>query len=243
MISRNTYIGILCCIPFFIFCQSHKKTGVPKNVYTKVTIGPAIGFYSNNNFHTSNTRQGKAFYGDVTEEAHIIDNLYASAGLEYQYSTLSFNSYYMSPGYQYLYNQKYDFNYTLTMQETRLNVLMRLTSGTELTKPLTAYIEGGYVLRYLMNTNLKVTSDLNNQVLFNGTTHADFEGKILKNSFSSGIKVNAGIQHNFLRSHRAWYIQISYMQGLARFLVHEAFTPASIYIKSSYLQLGLGFKF
>jgi hypothetical protein len=243
MISRNTYIGLLCSIPFFIFCQSHQKTGIPKNFYTKVTIGPAIGFYGNNNFHTSNTRPGAAFYGGVTEEVHIIDNLYASAGLEYQYSSMSFNSYYMAPGYQYLYNQKYDYNYSLTMQEARVNVLMRLTSGTELTKPYTAYIEGGYVLRYLINTNMKVTSDFNNQVLFNGTTHADFAGTTLKNSFSSGLKVNAGIQHNFLRSHRAWYIQISYMQGLARFLVHESFTPASIYIKTSYLQLGLGFKF
>ena len=242
MILRNIYIGILCFIPFFIFCQA-QKAGAPKKIYSKVTIGPAICFYGNNNFHTSNTRPGAAFYGTFTEEGHIIDNIYASAGLEYQYSSMSFNSYYMAPGYQYLYNQKYDFNYTLNMHETRLNILMRLTSGTELTKPYTAYIEGGYVLRYLMNTNMKVVSDLNNQVLFDGTTHTNFIGNTIKNSCSSGLKVSAGIQHNFLKSHRAWFIQISYMQGLARFLVHESFTPASIYIKTSYLQLGLGYKF
>ena len=243
MLKRSTYIGLLCFIPFFIFCQTHKKTGEPKTFYTRVIVGPTFGFYSNNNFHATNTRAGTAFFASAVEEAHIIDHFYASAGLEYQYSTMSFNSYYMAPGYQYLYNQKFDFNYSLAMQEGRLNLLMRITSGTEHTKPITAYIEGGYVLRYLINTHMKVTSNLDNQVLFNGTTHPNFDGSILKNNFSAGLKVNAGIQHNFLRSQRAWFIQLSYMQGLARFLVHESFTPTSLYIKSSFLQIGLGFKF
>jgi hypothetical protein len=243
MLKRNNYIGVLCLIPFFIFCQTHKRTGDPKNFYMRVLGGPAIGFYNNNNLHASNTRPGTAFYAGVLEEVHLFDNLYASAGLEYQYYSFAFNSYYMVAGAQNLYNQKFDYNYNLNVQEGRLNLLMRLTSGTELSKPLTAYIEGGYVLRYLINTQMKVTSSLNNAVLFDGTTHPSFDGTMLKNNFSSGLKVNVGIQHNFLRSHRAWFIQISYMQGLARFLIKEDFTPASLYLKSSFLQLGLGFKF
>lgn len=241
--KRNSYIGLLCFIPFFIFCQTHQKTGEPKTFYTRVLAGPVIGFYNNNNFHASNTRPGTAFFVGALEEAHIIDNFYLSAGLEYQYNAMSFNSYYMAPGYQYLYNQQFDYNYNLKMQEGRLNLLIRLTSGTELKKPLTAYIEGGYVLRCLINTKMKVTSDLTNDVLFDGTTNPNFNGKVLKNNFSAGLKINAGIQHNFLRSHRAWFIQISYMQGLASFLLHESFTPASLNIKSSFLQLGLGYKF
>ncbi|HTA61949.1 MAG TPA: hypothetical protein VK835_05815 [Bacteroidia bacterium] len=243
MLRRNTYIGLLCFIPFLIFCQSHKRTGDPKNIYTRILAGPTFGFYNNNTFHASNTRAGTAFFVGALEEARIYSNLFASAGLEYQYHSIAFNSYYMTPGYQNLYNQKFDYNYNLKMQEGRLNILLRLTTGTELTKPLTGYIEGGYVLRYLISTQMKVTSNLNNDVLFNGTTHPEFEGTTIKNSFSSGLKVNVGLQHNFLRSHRAWFIQISYMQGLARFLVHENFTPTSLYIKSSFLQIGLGFKF
>src|ERR1700748_92905 len=164
MLKRNSYIGILCFIPFFIFCQTHKKTGEPKNFYTSVLIGPAIGLYTNNNFHASNTRPGNAFYGGVLEEIHLFDNLYTSVGLEYQYYSMAFNSYYMAPGYQTLYNQQFDYNYSLKVQEGRLNALLRLTSGTELKRPFTAYIEGGYVLRYLINTQMKVTSSSNNAV-------------------------------------------------------------------------------
>jgi len=243
MLKRSNYIGLLCFIPCFIFCQTHKRTGDPKNVYTRVIVGPAIGFYNSNTLHAANTRPILAFYAGALEEVHLFDNLYASAGLEYQYNSFAFNSYYISPGSQGLYNQRFDYNYSLKMQEGRLNLLLRLTSGTELTKPLTAFIEGGYVLRYLINTQMKVTSNLNSDVLFDGITHPAFDGTILKNSFSSGLKVNAGIQHNFLRSHRAWFLQISYMQGLARFLIHENFTPTSLYVKSSFLQLGVGFKF
>lgn len=242
MLKKSIYIYLFCLIPFLVFCQN-QRAGDPKKIYTRVLGGPDIGFYANNNFHSSNTRPGVAFYAGVIEEAHIIENIYASAGLEYQYNSMSFNSYYMAPGYQYLYNQKFDYNYNLNMQEARINLLMRLTSKTELTKPYTAYMEGGYVLRYLINTQMKVTSNLSGQTLFNGTTHPDFVGTTLNNNFSSGLKINAGIQHNFLRSHRAWFIQVSFMYGLAHFLVHESFTPASLYISSSFAQLGLGYKF
>ena len=223
--------------------QKEQHAGDPKPFYTRISGGSAISFYSNNNFHTTNTRPGAAFYGNVSEEILIYKDLYFVGGLEYQHSALSFNSYYIAPGYQTLYNQQYAYNYKLALQEGRLDLLLRLIGGNELRDKITAYVETGYVLRCLINTKMKVTDDGNGEILFNRTTYPYFVGRKIANSFSSGLKVNLGVQHNFLRTHRAVFIQVGLMYGLAQFLIHESFTPSSLLIKSTYLQFGLGYKF
>ena len=242
MLKKGCYIALLCLIPLVVFCQS-QRAGDPKEFYTRVVLGPAISLYGINTLHASNARQGTAFYAGVMEEMHVYQNVYFLGGLEYQYHTLAFDSYYLIPGHQNLYNQKFDYNYNLKMQEARLNLLLRLTQGNELRDEYSFYAEGGYVLRCLVATKMKVVANANGQTMFNDITHADFEGPVLKNKFSSGIKLTIGIQHNYLRSHRAWFIQLTGLYGLSRFLVHEDFTPASLYVNSSFIQLGLGYKF
>ena len=247
MLRKHIYIVLCFLFPLSVFCQTflqkEQKAGDRKLAYTRISAGPALSFYNNNNLHSSNTRPGAAFYGNVSEEVRVYNDLFFVGGLEYQHSAMSFNSYYMAPGYQHLYNGQYDYNYNLALQEGRLNLLLRYTGGDELRNPFTAYAEAGYVLRYFINTNMKVTDDGNGQVLFKGTTHPNFNGPVFNNSFSSGLKFNAGMQRNFLRTHHALFIQIGLMYGLAQFLVQESFTPSSLLIKSSYAQLGLGYKF
>lgn len=239
---------MLCCIfPLSIFCQNAKqreqKAGDPKLAYTRITAGSALSFYTNNNLHSTNTRSGAAFFANVSEEVRIYQDLYFVGGLEYQHSAMSFNSYYFTQGSFPLYNGHYDNTYNLTLQEGRLDLLLRLTGGNEQRKQITFYGEAGYVLRYLINTHLKVTSNGNGNTQFNGTIHPEFNNTVFSNTLSSGIKVNLGIQHNFLRSHHAWYIQVGLMYGIAPFLIRESFTPTSLTLKSTYAQIGLGYKF
>jgi hypothetical protein len=229
-------------LPLLVFSQ-RQKAGEPKFCYTRVTFGPAIGLYSNNNFHTTNTRPGMAIGAGAFEEIHLYKTVFFVGGLEYMFNSLAFNSYYFEPGYQSLYNNKFDYNYNLKMQEARLNLMLRFVGGSEIKNEFSSYLEAGYVLRCLFNTQMQVTSDLNGETLFKGTTQADYIGKTLNDNFSSGFKINAGVQHNYLRSHRAWFVQLTYMQGLARVLIHEDFMPSSVAIKSSFIQIGLGYKF
>ena len=242
MLKKYLYISLFFVLPFFVFSQN-QKAGEPKVCYTRVTFGPAIGLYSNNNFHTANTRPGIAIGAGIFEEVHLYKTVYFVGGAEYMFNSLSFNSYYFEPGYQYLYNGKFDYNYSLKIQEARVNLMLRFVGGNEVKNEFSTYLEAGYVLRCLLNTQMQVTSDLDGSKLFNGTTQADYQGKTLKNNFSSGFKINGGLQHNYLRSHRAWFVQLSYMHGLAGFLLHEDFMPASVIMKSSFIQLGLGYKF
>ena len=243
MLRKNSYIALYCLIPLFTFSQWNQKVGDLKRVYTRISGGTALSFYSNNNNHSANTRPGAAFYGNVSEEVRIYKDIFFVGGLEYQHSTMAFNSYYFYPGALNLYNGHYDYNYNLKLQEGRLDLLLRLTGGTELRNQFTAFAEAGYVLRYMINANMKVIDDATGEKLFSGITHPDFIGQKLHDKFSSGLKINIGMQRNFLRTHHALFIQIGLMIGLAQFSVNESFTPASLNIKSTYAQLGLGYKF
>lgn len=239
---RYFFYYILFIFSLSAFAQ-RQKAGEPKWHYTRVSFGPAIGFYGNNKFHAANTRAGLAIGAQVCEEIKLPQNIFFVGGLEYMYNSLMFNSYYFPPNSQPLYNEKFTYNYSLKMNELRLNLLLRYPFGDETRNALTGYIEGGYILRALVNTHLNVTSNANSNVVFNGTTQADYNGVAFRNHFSSGLKVNIGLQHNFLKTHMAWFVQMTYMQGLAKFLVHENFTPSSLYISSAFLQISLGYKF
>jgi len=243
MLRKYIYITLCCLSPLFIFSQRDQKAGDPKLVYTRISAGTALSFYSNNNLHSGNTRPGPAFYGNVSEEIRVYKDIFFIGGVEYQRSAMSFNSYYFTPGYQVLYNGHYNYNYNLALQEGRLNLLLRYTGGDELRNPFTAYAEAGYVLRYLINAKMKVTDDGNGKTEFNAITRPNFNGPFFGNGFSSGIKINVGVQRNFLRTHRAWFMQIGLMYGLAQLLLQESFTPSSLLIKSTYAQFGLGYKF
>ncbi|MBS1647402.1 MAG: hypothetical protein JST67_08690 [Bacteroidetes bacterium] len=230
-------------IAFFAYGQG-QKAGDPKICYTRISFGPAIGFYGNNPFHTANTRAGIAIGAQALEEVRLPKNMFFVGGLEYMYSTFMFNSYYFPNNSQpMLYTDKFTYNYSLKVHELRLNLLLRYPFGNETRNSLTGYIEGGYVLRGLVLTHLNIISDLNSQPVFNGAVQPSYNGVMLGGRFSSGLKINIGLQHNFLRSHMAWFAQISYMQGLAKFLIQESFTPSALYISSGFLQFSVGYKF
>jgi hypothetical protein len=239
---RNLIFYIIFCFTLSAFAQ-RQKAGELKWHYTRVSFGPAIGFYGNNNHHAANTRAVLAIGAQVCEEIKLPLNVFFVGGIEYMYNSLMFNSYCFLPNSLPLYNEKYTYNYSLKMNELRLNLLLRYPLGDETRNALTGYIEGGYIIRALIYTHLNVTSNATNQTIYNGATHADYDGVVLRNNFSSALKVNIGLQHNFLKSHKAWFAQLTYMQGLVKFLIHENFTPSALYISSGFLQISLGYKF
>ncbi len=235
---KQVFITLFLFSSFFLFAQELK----PKKMYTRVVAGPVLSFYKNNKVHTSGTKPGSAFSVGVFEEIRMYNDFSFVPGIEYAYHGLSFSSYYLGPGYQTLYDKRFDYNYTLRMQEGRLNILFRQVLGIETRNPITGYFEYGYVLRSLFNARLKVTSNLTGTELYNGKPTIAFEHPVITNSMASALKLVVGAQENFFRSHRALFFECSFMYSLSRFSIKNSFAPTALYINSSFLQLGLGVK-
>lgn len=240
--KQSNLLLITFCFSFlFSFSQETKKA---KKFYTAVLAGPVISFYKIPPHLGASVRPATSVYFSVQEQARIRQDFYIVGGLEYSYHSFNFNSYYFAPDTQRFYvKDRYDYNYQLSFQEARLNLLLRYTAGTELRKPLTPYLEAGYVARYLFDEQMNVLSNLSGQTLFNQGVPPVFEHHFFSNNLSGGLKFNVGIQHNFLRTHRAWFVQLGYLQGLSRILVNQSFTPAGLAFGNSFFMMGAGFKF
>jgi hypothetical protein len=222
-----------------IFCQEKE----PKNRYTRIVAGPMLSFYQNNQFHTANSRPRYAFFIGIYEDIKMHKNFSFMPGVEYAYHGLTFNSYYLAPGYQFLYDGHFDYNYQLTFQEARLNLLFKQVIGVETRNVVTGYTSCGYILRYLFSSKMVVNSNLTGAELFNGQPHVEFEHPLFQKNMASAVKFVAGVQRNFFKTHRAFFFECAFTFSLSRFYISENFTPSSLYINGSFLQLGLGFKF
>jgi hypothetical protein len=198
-------------------------------MYTRIVVGPALSFYKNNPMHTADTKAQPAVYGGVFEEFHLYHDFSFCPGLEYAKEGISFNSYYFRSGTQHMYDRHFDYRYVLSMQEARLNLLFRQVIGIETRNVVTGYFHYGYVLRYLFKPSLIVNSNATGSQLFNSAPDISFEHPVVLNNVGSALKLTLGMQHNFFKTHRAWFFEFSYMY--------------SLYINGSFLQLGLGFKF
>jgi hypothetical protein len=239
MRSKKTYTFLLLLSAFSLFSQEKQ----PKKIYTRIVIGPALGFYKNNPVHTADTRSKSSFYIGVYEDIKMYKDFSFLPGLEYTFHGLSFNSYYITPGAQNLYDKHFYYNYTLRMQEARLNVLFRQVIGLETRNSITGYLEYGYVLRYLFKSQLNVNSNVTGAEMFSGKPDIAFEHPIIFNNMASALKLTVGMQHNFFKTHRAWFFEAGFMYSLSRFTMKNSFVPAALYIDGSFLQLGLGIKF
>lgn len=235
--------GPVLCLFLFLSPAIKAQEKKEKKMYTRVMAGPVLSFYQNNNFHTSSSRARYAFFAGAYEDIRMYKDFSFMPGLEYTLHGLTFNSYYLAPGHQYLYDKHFDYNYRLMLQEARLNLLFKQTIGMETRNVVTGYTSCGYVLRYLLSSKMNVSSNLNGDVLFNGTPNIEFEHPIFKKNISSAVKFAAGGQRNFFKTHRAFFFECAFVLSLSRFYIHESFTPSSLYINGSFVQIGLGFKF
>src|ERR1035437_3440971 len=175
---KKTYTFLILLSVFTLCAQENKQ----KKTYTRFIFGPALSFYKNNPVHTSDSKARSSFYAGVFEEIRMYHDFSFVPGLEYLHQGLTFNSYYLMPGYQTLYDKHFNYNYTLNMQEVRLNVLFRQVLGIETRNLITGYIEYGYVLRYVISSKLKVSSNLTGTEMFSGNADIAFEHPVIINT-------------------------------------------------------------
>jgi len=239
-LKYNLYLCLaILLIGNSVFSQEKKKE---RKNFTRVVAGPVLSFYQNNPFHTSDSKPRYAFFIAAYEDIKIYNDFTFMTGIEYARHGLSFNSYYLAPGHQYLYDKNFDYNYRLTLQEVRLNFLLKDVIGIETRNLITGYTSCGYVMRYVFDPDLHVSSNLTGAELFNGEPNISFEHDLFRKNISSAVKFIAGAQRNFFKTHRAFFFEASFTFALSRFQLKHSFTPSSLYINGSFLQLGFGIK-
>jgi hypothetical protein len=164
-------------------------------------------------------------------------------GMEYMIHGFTFNSYYFGDNGAFLYDKKFNYNYSVEINELNFPIQIRLFPKAETRKHFSPYFSFGYAFRYIMNDHLKVTSILDGKQLFNSSTHFDFQYPYLYKNGSSFINVAPGLQKNFLNTHHALFVEINIKYGITQFLVNESFTPSGLYFRNTHIMFLFGYKF
>lgn len=240
LVWKNKLYLFFTLILFSIAATAQERK--EKKQYIRLVAGPVLSFYQNNSFHTNDSKPRYAFFALAGVDFQIHKDFTFMPAIEYAYHGITFNSYYLAPGYQFLYDKHYDYNYRLTLQEARLNVMVKQTIGVETRNMITGYTACGYVLRYLFSSNLLVTSNLTGAEMFKGKPNIAFEHPVFTTNTASAVKFVAGVQRNFFKTHHAFFFEASFTFSLSRFSLTESFAPSNLNINGSFLQLGLGVK-
>ena len=223
----------------FAFAQmeiQHRK------VFYRLGIGPVLSFYKNNPYHSSSNVASAAYQFSFITEFRVSRRTAFLTGLEYFMHGLSFNSYYFPPGTNRLYNDNFNYHYSVVMNEINLPLLVRFNPHLEEKHHFSPYTSFGYDLRYTLLTHLNVKSNLDGTEPFDGFTKTTFEHPYYFPQLASFLAFNVGVQKTSSVSHKGVFFEINFKYGLTRFLIDDTFTPGSLYIRNYHLAFTLGCK-
>lgn len=224
------------------FTNSYAQDNRPRRIFARAYFGPVVSFYGSNKNHASRVRAGAGFNLGSRVQFVLDKRMSLLIGAEYFFHRLSFSSYYFSPGYDYLYDQDYNYRYTLLLNELHAPILLRFNSQGETKGHRSTYFHFGYVHRYLFQADLEVKSNSTGDVLYGGEPNPKFEYVIGANPHSAFVLFGAGYQLNRDRKTSALFFEINYKHSLSRFFIQQNFTPGNLFIRSYHVVLTIGLK-
>ncbi len=213
-----------------------------REVFTRLSVGPAISFYQHNPRHSSSTSNKAAYNLSLNIEKRLNRQMAFLVGIDYFVHGLNFNSYYFKPGNSQLYSGNFDYRYEVLCNEVILPLLLRLNPLGEVRNHFSPYFNFGYNFRYVLFEHVTVTSNLDGKEEFKDFVKPRFEYPFLYPGGSSFVAMNVGVQKNFLTSHKALYIEAGVRYSLTRMLLKENFSPSSLLIRNHHLLISIGYK-
>jgi hypothetical protein len=214
-----------------------------KRLHYRFGFAPVVSFYSISSKHASATHSKAAYCLSARAEIHMNKKIAFLTGLEYFMHGVNFNSYYIKDKTTFIYDKNFNYKYSLLINELNIPLEIRYIPKSELKKHVSTYVCFGYMLRYLVRSDLSAESVSDGAEVFNDHTNLDFEHPFIYRNGSSFITISPGIQKNFLNTHHALFAEVNFRYALTRFQVYESFMAAGIYAKHYHIALTLGYKF
>lgn len=214
-----------------------------KLLHFRLGFAPVVSFYSINTKHTSNAHPKAAYCFSARTEIRMNKKVALITGLEYFIHGLTFNSYYIKDKSTFIYDKKFNYKYSLQLNELNVPLELRFIPKSELKKHVSPYVCFGYMFRYIVSSNLDAESASDGVSVFSDHTQLEFEHPYIYRNGSSFLTVSPGIQKNFLETHHAIFAEINLRYALTRFQVFEPFMATNIYVKNYHIAFTIGYKF
>ncbi|HOZ86142.1 MAG TPA: hypothetical protein PL029_00225 [Bacteroidia bacterium] len=210
----------------------------------RISAGPVIGFYSINRNHAKGLfpRPGGMFsYKKEIRFGHDYRTSFLF-GFDYFIHGFTFLSYYFTQDTLQLYDKKFNYKYSVLLQEINLPFNVKYSFNRENNSQFTQYFMIGYHLRYLLPADLKVTQNGNTVITDN--PQMKFKNHLISEQINAYLSASFGWQKNNTSSAKAgFFIELNYRYGFSPYYFETKYSARALFVNSSHLSLQLGVKF
>jgi len=210
----------------------------------RISAGPLIGFYSINKNHAKSLvpRPGGLFSYKKEIRFGRDYRTFFLFGFDYLVHGLSFQSYYFTQDTLQLYDKKFNYKYSLLLQEINLPFNVKYSLNRENNSQFTQYFMIGYHIRYLLPADLKVTQ--NGTSVITDSPQMKFKNHLIAEQINAYLSLAFGWQRNNTGSAKpGFFIEANYRYGFSPYYFETKYSARSLFISSSHVTLQLGIKF
>lgn len=240
----NTHRWILpLAITLLVVLYAGAQTGNGKRVRNawRYNIGTSLNNYTLNDKHGVNPKQRLNLTVGVRREQRVTrdSKSFLLFGAEYLLHGLNYNSYYFPPDSVPIYDRKYPYLYTLTLQELHLPFEFKYLLRRMDNSPYSPYFAVGYHFRYLMPAFVKVSKPGTESIY--DTPNMQFRTSLINPKINASLCLALGWQlHRLGGSHRSFFIEFNFQYGFSDYYFNSAYSASSMYINCIQSTLNIG---
>jgi len=216
----------------------------PKGHGYRIGFGTGLSFYHLNDKHADSPKQKMNGIFGVRRELRVSRDYktYVLFGADYVFHGISYQSYYFKPDSIKLYDKKFNYNYSLFMNEIHIPFQMKYLLRREDNSLFSPYILVGYNLRFLLPGILNVRQD--GKSLQKDNPDMQFRTFLIHRNVNASISASAGWQKNRLGSSRgSFFAEINFLYGFSDFFFESDYSATSMFINGTQVTLLVGAKF
>ncbi len=210
----------------------------------RYNIGTSLNNYTLNDKHGINPKQRLSFTLGMRREKRVTRDYksFVLFGAEYLLHGVNYQSYYFGVDSLKLYDRKYDYNYSLTIQEIHLPFEFKYLLRRADNSPFSPYFLIGYHLRYLMPTFVKVYKA--DKVFVQDTPNLVFRTWLINPKVNASLCLALGWQINKIgTTHRSFFAEVNFQYGFSDYYFKSEYSANAMYINCIQATFNLGAKF
>lgn len=196
------------------------KPNIPLNKRrpkTRFDFGMVFAFFKNDPHYTNSTQATGGYTVGVREEIPVFHFSSFMFGFDFYKEGLSFNSYYFSKGYSFLYDPSAQvYNHSISINEMYFPIEYKFSFTPETKNIRTFYGLIGWFYRLLIYDNALVTNTRDGSFVFEGQDNLNYKYNLFTQNGSAGMEAGFGYQRNLLKNGNAFFVEITFRYGISQ---------------------------
>lgn len=212
-------------------------------VHHRFSAGATFSFFSKDPHVIKSIHPLIGYTASYSSEIEVLDYASLMIGVSYINVGTQFDSYYVAPGYTYVFDGNFGYTHRLRYQMAQVPISMKFNFNSEADHFFTPYLIVGIGLSYLLNAKTTITDDSTDTRLYKGKADLSNENSVLLKGLNSFGQAGFGIQKNNRDNGRAIFLEFLYKYDVSRLHYAGYQNSNRINFRNSNVSVIVGMKF